>query len=296
MLPFIPPKRLVFSGGGTRVIAYLGAIQVLEEKGLLKHVKEFCGVSAGGLTALMLALGYSIKVLERFSFEYDFSELRSLEPEAMFEITETFGLDTGENVQKLIHKILKHKGFSADITFQQMAESGRAKAVRFWAADIQNLQPVEFSAKATPGIQVAFGLQASMTIPLYFRPLIHPDTKSYLVDGGVFDNYPLTFLTEDEIQETIGFAFEFGSLPLKVTDIQSFMASITCGYYKPSYQKFLNVYKHRTIVVPCGEYSSFDFEISVESRQKLASLGRQAAEDFFKRPKGFQLKRRNSVW
>lgn len=296
MIPFIPPKRLVFSGGGTRVIAYLGAIQVLEENGLLKHVKEFCGVSAGGLTALMLALGYSIKVLERFSFEYDFSELRSLEPDAIFEITESFGLDTGENVQKLIHKILKHKGFPSDVTFQQLSDSGRVKGVKFWAADIQLLQPVEFSANTTPTIPVAFALQASMSIPLYFKPLIHPITKTYLVDGGVFDNYPLSFLTDSEIEETIGFAFEIGTLPLNVTDIQSYMSLINCGYYRPSYQKFINVYKHRTIIIPCGEYSSFDFEITVESRQKLASLGRQAAEDFFNRPKKALIKRRNSVW
>ena len=192
-IPIVPPKRLVFSGGGVRVIAYLGAIQVFHEKNLLKFVEEFCGVSAGGLTALMMALGYSIKVLERFSLEYDFSDLRSLEPDAMFEITETFGLDNGENLQKLIYKILKYKGFSADVTFQQLAESGRAKGIRFWASDIQNLKPVEFSVKSTPNIPVAFGLQASMAIPLYFKPLIHPLTKNYLVDGGVFDNYPLCY-------------------------------------------------------------------------------------------------------
>jgi NTE family protein len=296
MIPFIPPRRLVFSGGGVRVIAYLGALQVLEEKGLLKSVQEFCGVSAGGLTALMLALGYSLNVLGRFCYEYDFGELRSLEPESIFEITETFGLDTGENVQKLIHKILKHKGFSADTTFQQLAESGRAKSIRFWAADIQNLKPVEFSAKATPSIPVAFALQASMAIPLYYKPLVHPETKAYLVDGGVFDNYPLTFFSEDEIQQTLGFAFEVGTLPLEVTGIASFMGLINCGYYRPSYQKFISKHKDRTIVIPCAEVSALELDMDLEARQKLASMGRQAADNFFKKPGGLIIKRRNSVW
>lgn len=296
MIPFIPPRRLVFSGGGVRVIAYLGALQVLEEKGLLKSVKEFCGVSAGGLTALMLALGYSMNVLGRFCNEYDFSELRSLEPESIFEITETYGLDNGENVQKLIHKILKHKGFSADTTFQQLAESGRAKSIRFWAADIQNLRPIEFSARCTPNISVAFGLQASMAIPLYYKPLVHPDTKTYLVDGGVFDNYPLSFCSEEEIQETVGFAFEVGKLPLEITGIGSFMVLVNCGYYRPSYQKFISKHKDRTIVIPCAEVSPLDFEMTIETRQKLASMGRQAAENYFKKPILTVAKRRNSVW
>jgi hypothetical protein len=34
----------------------------------------------------------------------------------------------------------------------------------------------------------------------------------------------------------------------------------------------------------------------LERRQKLASMGRQAAENFLEKPTGVAIKRRNSVW
>ena len=52
-------ENLVFEGGGVRGIAFTGAIQCLEEKGILKNVKRFAGSSAGALAATMLALNYN---------------------------------------------------------------------------------------------------------------------------------------------------------------------------------------------------------------------------------------------
>jgi predicted acylesterase/phospholipase RssA len=107
--PKIPPRRLVFSGGGMRVISYLGVLQVLNEQKLLGCVRELCGVSAGGLIALMVALGYSLHVLERFCFEFDFSILHGIDVETMLESIEQFGVNSGENIKILIQKILFHR-------------------------------------------------------------------------------------------------------------------------------------------------------------------------------------------
>jgi len=49
-LPHIPPRRLVFSGGGIRILAYLGALEFLEEKRMLTNLREVCGVSAGAMS------------------------------------------------------------------------------------------------------------------------------------------------------------------------------------------------------------------------------------------------------
>jgi NTE family protein len=278
----IPPRRLLFSGGGIRVVSYVGVLRVLEAHNLLKYVKEFCGVSAGGLVALMLALGYKMSILERFCFEYNFGNVRSLEPESPFELLESFGMDSGENLEALIVKILHHKGFPANATFQDLAQSGRTRSLRLWASDIQLLKPVEFSAKTTPTISIAFALRASMAIPVYFIPLKHPETNTYLVDGGVFDNYPMSYLTPQEANETLGVTFEHGKTPIEIQDMAGFIGAITAGYYKPSYQSLLDQHKDRTIILPCAEYSSLNFEASLEDRQKLVSIGSQATDAFLK--------------
>jgi predicted acylesterase/phospholipase RssA len=276
----VPPRRLLFSGGGIRVISYLGVLQVLHEESYLQHVKEFCGVSAGGLVALMLALGYKMSIIERFCFEYDWGNVRSVDPDGAFEFLETYGVDDGTNLEKLIHKILYHKGFGPNTTFGDLQSSGRVKSIRLWASDIQNMRPVEFSAVATPDFSVTLALRASMCIPLYFIPIKHPQTNVMLVDGGVFDNYPISYLTDEEAKETLGIVFEFQKTPQEVNDFSGFISLLTAGYYKPSYQSLVKTHRERTIVIPCAEFSSLNFEASVEERQMLAAIGRKAATEF----------------
>jgi len=53
-----PPENLVFKGGGPKGIAYMGALNVLEENGLLGELKRTGGTSAGAIQASLLAVGY----------------------------------------------------------------------------------------------------------------------------------------------------------------------------------------------------------------------------------------------
>jgi NTE family protein len=292
---YIPPRRLLFSGGGIRVVSYVGVLRVLKERNILHHVQEFCGVSAGGLVALMLALGYTLPVLERFCFEYNFGNVRSVESDNPFQVLESFGVDSGENLEKLVYKILQHKGFQPNTTFQDLAKSGRVKGLRLWAADIQLLKPVEFSAKMSPTISVAFALRATMCIPVYFIPVKHPETDTYLVDGGVFDNYPMSYLSNQEAQETLGIAFEHSKTPLEIHDLSEFIGAITAGYYRPSYRAFLECHMDRTIVLPCAEFPSFHFEATVEERKQLVDIGYTSAKQFFSGGAHLRLPRRHSV-
>ena len=292
---YIPPRRLLFSGGGIRVVSYVGVLRVLNEMNLLQHVQEYCGVSAGGLVALMLALGYKLSILERFCFEYNFGNVRSIDSDNPFQVLESFGIDSGENLEALIHKILQHKGFQPSITFQELEASGRVKRLRLWASDIQLLKPVEFSAKTTPTLSVVFALRASMCIPIYFIPLKHPETDTYLVDGGVFDNYPISYLSNQEAHETLGVAFDHSNTPLNIQELPEFIGSITAGYYRPSYMSLLEQHRDRTIILHCAEFSSFHFEASIQEREALVKIGYNDTLRFFKEVHQCVLKRRHSV-
>jgi len=291
----IPPKRLIFSGGGMRVISYLGVLQVLQEQNIVGSVRELCGVSAGGLIALMVALGYSLHVLERFCYEFDFSILHGIDMETMLESIEQFGVNSGENIKILIQKILFHKGFGPDTTFGELQASGHVKSIRVWASDIQYLRPVEFSAEKTPTIPVVFGIYASMSLPMYFTPVRHPITNTLLLDGGVLDNYPISYLSESEAEESIGCTFEYKTLPVPVSDLPTYFSLITSGYYMPSYKQLINKHKCRTILVQCQEFPSTRFEATIEERQMLVSIGRQAAETFLQQSYTPVSLRRSSV-
>lgn len=276
----IPPRRLVFSGGGIRTVSYLGVLEVLQEKGLLRNLREVCGVSAGALTACMVALGYSLEVISRFVFLYDFGNIRSIEPEDAFDYMEQFGLDNGENLQALVKKILYYKGFAPTATFQDLANNPSCKSLRLWASDIQNMKPIEFSAKTTPTMPIVTALHASMAIPMYFIPVKHPEDGRLLVDGALFDNYPISFLTEEEMHTTLGVTFEFPTSPLSIPDFSTFLSIITASNYMPSYKRLVEHHKHRTICIPNGHYPAMNFEASLEDRKQLVEMGREATRQF----------------
>src|SRR5688572_21250546 len=66
-------QNLVFEGGGVKGIAYGGALDVLNEKGILNSIKRVAGTSAGAINAALLALGYTSSEVSRIVAETDFS-------------------------------------------------------------------------------------------------------------------------------------------------------------------------------------------------------------------------------
>ncbi|RZU75859.1 putative acylesterase/phospholipase RssA [Micromonospora kangleipakensis] len=57
---------LVFEGGGGKGFAYLGALDVLREHDVFDHVVGYGGASAGAITAMLLAAGYTVDEIREF--------------------------------------------------------------------------------------------------------------------------------------------------------------------------------------------------------------------------------------
>ena len=51
-------NKLVFSGGSTKGISYIGIIKGLEENNLFKNIKTFAGTSIGAIFSFLLTIGY----------------------------------------------------------------------------------------------------------------------------------------------------------------------------------------------------------------------------------------------
>ena len=67
-------RNLIFEGGGVKGIAYVGAMQVLEQRQILKNIKRVGGTSAGAINALLFALGYTIVEQRDILNSTDFKE------------------------------------------------------------------------------------------------------------------------------------------------------------------------------------------------------------------------------
>ena len=68
--------NLVFEGGGVKGIAYAGALEVLQEKGILPLIERVAGTSAGAITAALLAVGFTPAEIRSTLSQTDVAEFK----------------------------------------------------------------------------------------------------------------------------------------------------------------------------------------------------------------------------
>lgn len=280
----IPPRRLVLSGGGVKVISMVGALNVLDEKNYLRALKEVIGVSAGAFLAFIVSTGCPLKKIEELILELNFGIIRNMSPEAFLGFPETFGVDDGKQlVNFLIYLFRTDFNLEPTITFQQHATKSKYQ-FRCWATDLNTRTAREFSAAVTPNVRIIDALHASMCLPMYFTPVPDPITGHLLSDGGIQGNLPLHHLTDDECQEALAIGFsrqnpipEGGEAP---SDLMGFMNSIIACLTHVRNDSVLNTWSHMILRIPIDEYPSWNFEISRDDRLMLLTAGINAARDW----------------
>lgn len=278
----IPPKKIVLSGGGIRVIAHVGALLRLEKEGLLKAVREYIGVSAGAWLCFCLCIGYNLRTIKTLCKGFDFGLLRNLEPESILNILDAYGIDDGANLRKLLESLLRQQGLSIDLTFEGLyKERLNAPRLRIFAADICDCKPFEFSLQKTPTSTLVDALLASMCIPCYFTPIVAPNTGHLLVDGGVFHNLPLAFLDAKEAEDALGLTFSDTHAYInKIDTLPEFFLQIYACFYIPRNEQVKAKHKEKIIVIPYGHYPMWDFEASEEIRNDMLKVGYEAADKY----------------
>jgi len=269
------PRRLVFSGGGIKVISIVGALVALEDAGYVKCVKEVCGVSAGAFLAFILATGYPIGKIRDLILSLDFGVIRNMSPEGFLGFPETFGIDDGTHLVKFLESMMKVAlNLDPAITFADLALKGKY-SLRCWATDLTTSTAKEYSAVKTPTVRIVDALRASMALPMYYTPVHEPSTGALLSDGGIQGNLPLHHLTDDECQESLALGFSLKTVRANETpsDLMGFINSIfACLTYGRNDAK-LTRWAHTILRIPVDDYPSWNFEASRDDRTMLFEKG-----------------------
>jgi NTE family protein len=281
----IPPYRISLSGGGIKGFAHVGVLEALNEHGLLSSVKEYIGISAGALCALCLSVGCSLPELRRIVLLLDFGLIRDVDPETAFNFTETFGIDSGANVKKLLSVILRGKKLGPHCTFAELEAKKLGPSLRVVATNINTCRAQEFSAKLSPSCEVAFAVQASMSIPIYFTPMRDPVSGHLFLDGGVICSSPFKYLSEEEKPHTLSVVFGDGHKPTeRIDSLYGFMAQL---YYSSDYERSLGLkesWPANTLSVPCDGINAIDFEANTQEKEAIITAGYKAALRFLSTP------------
>ena len=197
-------KRLVFCGGGTRVITFVHALVELENAGKLRDVREYWGTSAGALVASLLAMSKSATRMRTIMNSIDFVKFRDMDVTNLFTIMSSWGLDDGSSLMREIERIFEL--ITPGAQFYTLADIPELNIV---ISDLSIRETVVCNATNFPTLRVVEAIRASMSLPIFFRPYINPINGHYWVVGAVRANFPWDQLPSDEARkEALGFTFD----------------------------------------------------------------------------------------
>ena len=204
-----PYKNLVLEGGGVRGLAYTGALQVLEENGVLKNIENIAGSSAGAIAGLMVALNYNSReidsVLNKLKIG-DFNDGKFFVGKIR-RIRKEYGVFKGDKIEDWLSSLIFEKTGNENITFEELHQLHvNDKTFKNFFCTGTNIsgQKVEIlSWKTWPKMKLKTAVHISTSIPFYFVPVAIDSegnevslsdttvSHSLFVDGGMLSNFPI---------------------------------------------------------------------------------------------------------
>lgn len=188
-------RNLVLEGGGVKGAAYAGALAALDAHGQLASIERVAGTSAGAITALMVAVGYTPAEIHDVVLQVDLGDFRDGSfPGDLKRLVDDYGWYKGDDAQCVLECLVERKTGSKTTTFGQlhrMRQNGKAgmRDLVIFGTDVDTRQSVAFSRHSRPRMSLAAAARISMSIPFFFAARELDDDT--FVDGGVLRNYPI---------------------------------------------------------------------------------------------------------
>ncbi len=181
----------VFEGGGVKGIAYVGALQRVEELGY--EFTSVTGSSAGAIIASLIACGYDSKELNTVLMESNFSDFNTSNLinkipvlGKVFNIGYKYGMYKSTKLEKWLDELYRNKGIEyfddLDIELKVVCTDLTNSKMAVFPDDLYEYFKDE-------KVKLSKIVTMSSSIPIYFRPVNINDTL--FVDGGVISNYPV---------------------------------------------------------------------------------------------------------
>lgn len=287
----------VFSGGGVKGIAMIGAIKAIEEKGFT--FIRVAGTSAGSIIASLVASGYSSDEIYKMMDEINLKDF--LDPRKTF-LPAPFGkwillywrlgLYKGNVLEGWIAEKLALKGIR---TFADLPPN----KLRVIASDLTNgrlvvlpndLPKYGISIETFP---ISKAIRMSCSIPYFFEPvkIKSGDASNVVVDGGVLSNFPMWLFDQENVKKVrpvIGIKLTSNGTnhppKNKINNaIQMFEALFETMKDAHDARYISRKHEKNIIFIPTEGVLSTEFDLSNERKQALFQVGEKSAKEFFKK-------------
>lgn len=284
----------VFSGGGIKAFALVGAYDEIERRGL--NIKRVAGTSAGAILASFITAGYTSEEIYAILSELDTSdfldERKTLLPIPMMKwllLYWRLGLYKGDKLEQWIDKWLSKKGIKV---FADLSRD----SLRVIASDLTNGRLLVLPDDLKKyGIQrdtfpVAKAIRMSCSLPYFFEPVkLQTTTGSHIiVDGGVLSNFPMwLFITDQEkkVRPVLGVSLSQKLVDGQKNQIQNAIQMFTSLFetVKNAHDaKYISKQHAKDIIfIPSNDTFVAEFNLTDEKKQQLMRAGRKQAKRFF---------------
>ncbi len=219
-----PFRNLVFQGGGIKVLAYHGALRVLEGEGILAHIDRVAGASAGAAMATFVAMRLNVDEIVEIYKTFDYERItvsrsghmpdrhsspsflqRELERiqnsfASVTRLASKFGWFSSEYGYQWMQDIMaRYCNGNRRPTFAQFRQHG-FRDLYVVVTNLTTHQTEIFSAETTPDVAVVDAVLMSQALPLFFEAVQFDGRQigrgDHYLDGGLLVNYPLQLFDE----------------------------------------------------------------------------------------------------
>lgn len=243
-------EELCLSGASNRGVCYIGVLQFLKEKGLLRSLKRILGVSIGSLIGLSYIVGYSAKELLDILFKTDVS---SFEDVSVNTLTKGSVLQ-GKVYREWVWGILKRK-VDPMITFEILYEKFSIDFI-VGAVELNKKEDpfTLFSKDETPDMPVYYAVIASMSIPFIFPPVAY--NGNLYVDAVIINNLPNEYLSEKAVGVRVTSKMHYGDPSSILSYVGHILQVMTTQMRK------LKQHRREEILVCADDFDNLNFNLS----------------------------------
>jgi hypothetical protein len=271
-------RSIVLSGGGTRCISFIGALLFLRRRGFLAGVTRWYCCSAGSLISVLFALDVPDSVIKKFVLEFDFEKSRDINAESVLSLSETFGVDRGFALRKMISRLLESiRSKSNTWTLQEFKEQ-TGHDMHFFISNVTKSIPFFASAVSHPDLFLLDAIYATMAIPFYFQPYKYKD--EIWCDGMLGQNFPWAYIPDEHKPTALGFYFprKARRIDLSLFDYLDAIISFRNNYET---DKVIAKWSTHCVEIPTSEFPAILLTLSKEDRKYLFGVGLKQVKKWF---------------
>jgi len=260
------PLSLIMKGGGVKGLAFMGALMELKD---YYTFDTFAGTSAGAISAVLLAAGYSPQELLEIMSNKDFNDFKDANwRQVIINIFKKKGAYEGNHFSEWINTLIKQK--IPNQLLEVKMRDLQHRAIVYASRSNEGILRFDSNGERRETI-VSFAARCSMSIPGFFTPVQYEGYKVY--DGGIGNNFPLrTFIDDNPENLFLGLY-----LQNQITPNAPVLKDLEDIITDANERQLVDRYPDRVVLIDPYPIKTTQFDLTEDDKTFLIECGRVGA-------------------